>query len=95
MPKLTDLYAGAELVTMLRTLAQRGFTLRWRVIPKAKAGGAWVAQVSRDGHYIRAQQRHPAEAVGRLIDRLRQAEAGSSFRHRWQAWRRRPWKPDG
>lgn len=86
-PSLVDLFKSFEMVELLGKVAQRGFTLRWRVQKDSKRGGTWVAQVSRDGSYVRAQHTHPVEAVRRLIERM------TKERERcWQRWAKRPWR---
>jgi hypothetical protein len=86
--RLTDLYASAETVELLRQCAVKGFALRFRPLPKTKAGGTWIAQVSNDGRYLRAQHVHPTEAVRRLVQRIAEANRGVV---RWRQWGRRPW----
>lgn len=90
---MKTLFSNAELLEELGRVAMRGFTLRYRVVPKSKAGGTWIAQVSRDGKYINAQHVSPTVAVARLAWRIVEADRCTG-NARWRQWRRRPWKED-
>jgi hypothetical protein len=91
MKEPPQLFDGLSLRDALQKVGQRGFTLRYRVVPGA-AGGTWIAQVSRRGEFIRAQHVDPLRAVEILTSRLTRDKFGRE--PRWQKWRRRPWRRD-
>lgn len=92
MKDTPQLFDGLSLRDALQKIGQRGFTLRYRVTPGSKAGGTWIAQVSRRGEYIRAQHVDPLKAVEILTSRLTRDKFGRE--PYWRKWRRRPWRDE-
>ncbi len=73
------LFDQSDFERLIQACSVRGFTLRYR-----PASGAYIAQVSRDGRYVRAQSKNPVLALEELSRKL-----GSQA---WRTWSRRPWK---
>lgn len=88
-----QLFDGLSLRDALQKVGQRGFTLRYRVTPGSKAGGTWIAQVSRRGEYVRAQHVDPLRAVELLCVRMTKRNSYGEPTG-WHKWRRRPWRRD-
>ena len=89
MSMSTPMFEVSEIADLLRRLQCKGVKIAWRPATRLKTGGTWVAQISRDGWYLRVRNTDPIRAIRTLADRYQREpkpSADGTCSRYWRKW---------